>query len=279
MRFSIDIVSLAWPPKRSASIKRFVPAAIRTNARARASYNRLRVSALPIVQCALAAGLAWWVAFELLGHQRPFFAPIAAVVSLGVSLGARLRRSVELVVGVSVGIGVGDLLISGIGTGTWQIVLVVALAMITAVVLDGGPIIAMQAAGSAVLVATLIPPGNSAGFERMIDALVGGLMGVAVVGMHYTGMSAVRVTVDAAAPVPAGLEVFSFLFPVFVIGLLALAIPIAAVMMSPDRRDIELEEEANEWSAESADHALVPPAPALAPAAPMLSNRGPLPAR
>lgn len=174
------------PPKRSASIKRFVPAAVRTNARARASYNRLRVSALPIVQCALAAGLAWWVAFELLGHQRPFFAPIAAVVSLGVSLGARLRRSVELVVGVSVGIGVGDLLISGIGTGTWQIVLVVALAMITAVVLDGGPIIAMQAAGSAVLVATLIPPGNSAGFERMIDALVGGLMGVAVVALVPT---------------------------------------------------------------------------------------------
>ena len=115
--------------------------------------------------------------------------------------------------------------------------------------------------------------------SRTLRFVAGLVMGVAVVGMHYTGMSAVRVTVDAAAPVPAGLEVFSFLFPVFVIGLLALAIPIAAVMMSPDRRDIELEEEANEWSAESADHALVPPAPALAPAAPMLSNRGPLPAR
>jgi NO-binding membrane sensor protein with MHYT domain len=61
------------------------------------------------------------------------------------------------------------------------------------------------------------------------------IMGVAVVGMHYTGMAAVRVTVDPTAPVPGGPEVFSFLFPVFVIGLLALAVPITAVMLSSDR--------------------------------------------
>jgi Fusaric acid resistance protein-like len=71
------------------------------------------------------------------GHPRPFFAPIAAVVSLN---GARrLRRAVELVVGVSVGVGVGDLLIAAIGSGAWQISLVVALAMAAAVWLDGGP--------------------------------------------------------------------------------------------------------------------------------------------
>jgi NO-binding membrane sensor protein with MHYT domain len=61
------------------------------------------------------------------------------------------------------------------------------------------------------------------------------VMGVAVVGMHYTGMAAVRVTVDPTAPIPGGPEVFSFLFPVFVIGLLALAVPITAVMLSSDR--------------------------------------------
>jgi NO-binding membrane sensor protein with MHYT domain len=61
------------------------------------------------------------------------------------------------------------------------------------------------------------------------------VMGVAVVGMHYTGMAAVRVTVDRTAQIPGGLEVFSFLFPVFVIGLLALAVPITAVMLASDR--------------------------------------------
>jgi NO-binding membrane sensor protein with MHYT domain len=72
--------------------------------------------------------------------------------------------------------------------------------------------------------------------ESPVLRFVAGLvMGVAVVGMHYTGMAAVRVTVDHAAPVPGGPEVFSFLFPVFVIGLLALAVPITAVMLAPDR--------------------------------------------
>jgi NO-binding membrane sensor protein with MHYT domain len=72
--------------------------------------------------------------------------------------------------------------------------------------------------------------------ESLALRFVAGLvMGVAVVGMHYTGMAAVRVSVDHAAPLPGGPEVFSFLFPVFVIGLLALAIPITAVMLAPER--------------------------------------------
>jgi NO-binding membrane sensor protein with MHYT domain len=69
----------------------------------------------------------------------------------------------------------------------------------------------------------------------MLRFAAGLVMGVAVVGMHYTGMAAVRVTVDHTAPVPGGPEVFSFLFPVFVIGLLALAVPITAVMLASDR--------------------------------------------
>ncbi|WP_206072291.1 FUSC family protein [Antrihabitans stalactiti] len=144
------------------------------------------MTAIPILQCALAAGCAWWVATVPIGHQKPFFAPIAAVVSLGVALGARFRRSVELVVGVAVGVGIGDVLINMIGSGAWQIVLVVALAMIAAVLLDGGPVITVQAASSAVLVATLLPPGANGGFDRMIDALTGGLVGVAVVAMVPT---------------------------------------------------------------------------------------------
>lgn len=151
-----------------------------TKDRLRTSLVRLRLSLLPIVQCALGAGLAWFIAHDIIGHYEPFFAPTAAVVSIGVSFGARIRRSVELVVGVAVGIGVGDLFIAQVGTGVWQVTLVVAGAMATTVFLDGGTIITMQAAGSAVLVSTL-NQGPHAGPDRMIDALVGGLVGVVVV--------------------------------------------------------------------------------------------------
>src|SRR2546425_12552879 len=53
--------------------------------------------------------------------------------------------------GVGLGVGVGDLLISAIGTGPWQIALVVALAMSVAVLLDGGAVITVQSAVSAIL--------------------------------------------------------------------------------------------------------------------------------
>ncbi|QFZ23766.1 FUSC family protein [Saccharothrix syringae] len=145
--------------------------------------RRWRSTALPIAQAALAAGLSWLVATDVVGHAHPFFAPIAAVVCLGVSLGQRLRRVVELVVGVSLGVGVGDVLISLIGSGPWQIALVVALAMSSAVLLDGGAVIALQAGSSAVLVATLLPPSAGGGLDRMVDALVGGLVGLAVAAL------------------------------------------------------------------------------------------------
>lgn len=136
-----------------------------------------------MLQCALAAGVAWVIATRLVGHERPFFAPIAAIVCLGTAHGARLRRSLEMMVGVAVGIGVGDLLIAVIGTGAWQIGLVVLLAMSAAVLLDGGPVITLQAGSSAVLVATLLPPGEAGGPNRLVDALVGGAVALVVVAL------------------------------------------------------------------------------------------------
>jgi len=138
---------------------------------------------VPIVQPALASGLSWLVAGHIVGHRAPFFAPVAAVVCLGITIGQRLRRATELIVGVGVGVGVGDALISAIGTGPWQIALVVALAMSIAVLLDGGAVITVQAAVSAILVATLYLPGDTSGVDRLVDGLIGGATGLLVVGV------------------------------------------------------------------------------------------------
>ena len=40
--------------------------------------ERLRTRWLLVIQAALAAGLAYWFALEVLGHPNPFFAPMAA---------------------------------------------------------------------------------------------------------------------------------------------------------------------------------------------------------
>ncbi|HZE00021.1 MAG TPA: FUSC family protein [Micromonosporaceae bacterium] len=145
--------------------------------------DRVRASLILAVQAGIAAGIAWYLAHDVIGHAAPFFAPISAVIVLGVSIGQRLRRAVELVIGVALGIGVGDILIYFIGTGGWQIALVVVLAIITAVFVGGSATLIGQCASSSVLVATLAPPSNGIYYTRFVDALVGGLVGVAVMAI------------------------------------------------------------------------------------------------
>jgi uncharacterized membrane protein YgaE (UPF0421/DUF939 family) len=141
--------------------------------------ERIVAGARPILHSAVAASLAWLVATEIVGHEQPFFAPISAVITLGLTVGQRRRRAIELAIGVVVGIAIADALVAAIGTGTWQIAIVVALAMAAATLVGGGSMLASQAGASAVLVATLQPPDGGFDFDRALDALVGG--GVALV--------------------------------------------------------------------------------------------------
>ncbi len=138
-----------------------------------ARLERLRSKGWQIGQCAVAAGVAWLVAHNLLGHQTPFFAPIAAVVSLGTSYGQRLRRVVEVTLGVAIGVLVADLIVVWIGSGWWQLTLIVALAMSTALLLDAGGLFVTQAAVQSIVITTLAAgPGQA--LLRWTDALVGG---------------------------------------------------------------------------------------------------------
>jgi uncharacterized membrane protein YgaE (UPF0421/DUF939 family) len=139
----------------------------------RARVARLKAKRWQIAQCAVAAGAAWLIAADLLHHQSPFFAPVAAVVSLGTSYGQRLRRVAEVTIGVAIGVFVGDLIVAQVGTGWWQLTLIVALAMSTAVLLDGGQLFVTQAAIQSIVVSTLLP-NSSAGLLRWTDALIGG---------------------------------------------------------------------------------------------------------
>ncbi len=145
---------------------------------ARTRLESLRDLASPIVQTAVAAALAWYVAHDLIGHANAFFAPIAATVAIGLAAQQYIRRVVELTFGVAVGIAVADALVSAVGHGTWQLSVVVLVSMAVAVVIGGGPLFITQAAVQAILVATL--PASNTG-ARFVDALVGGGIGLAVV--------------------------------------------------------------------------------------------------
>lgn len=150
----------------------------RTSMRTR--FERLRLAWRSLIQVGLAAMLALLVAQEVLGHAKPFFAPVAAIITLGVTVGKRGRRAAELALGVAVGIAIADVILAAIGRGPVQLGVVVLLAMGAAVFLGSGQILANQAAVSAVLVATVSQSASSHSSDRFIDALVGGGIGLLV---------------------------------------------------------------------------------------------------
>ncbi len=176
-------------------------AAERSRLSVRERLGRLRTAWRTMVQAGLATVIAWTIAHEVIGHPRPFFAPIAAIVTLGVTLGQRTRRAVEVAVGVTVGIAVADLLVLLIGSGTWQLLVIVMLAMTAAILLGSGTLLVTQAAASAVLVVTLQPPDVSGiTFARSLDAAVGAATAL-VVSLLVLPVDVVRLIREAAEPV------------------------------------------------------------------------------
>ena len=148
---------------------------------ARDRLTRLRAARWPILQTALTATAAWFVAEQLLGRDLPVFASIAAVICVGATEGRRGRRSFELVGGVVVGIAIGDLIVGLLGTGPAQLLLLVVLAMTAATLLRGGELAVTEAAVSAILIGTL-ERGDGLEGGRALEALVGG--GIALVSNY-----------------------------------------------------------------------------------------------
>src|SRR3954451_15293121 len=148
-------------------------AADRSRTSMRTCFERLRVGWRSIVQASVAATGAYLIATDAVGHSKPFFAPIAAIITLGITVGQRGRRAFELAIGVAVGIGVADVLVLLIGSGPAVLAIVVLLAMGAAIFLGTGQMMVNQAAVSAVLVATLPPASHFSG-ARFVDALIGG---------------------------------------------------------------------------------------------------------
>ena len=137
-----------------------------------APVGRLRRALWPIVQAAAASGLAWYITHDALGHPQPFFAPIAAAISLSATVGRRWRNAVQMMFGVTLGIVLSEGVVSVAGTGVLPLTLAVLLAMCAAVLFSPMPMFVNQSAASAILVVAL-RSGGIAG-ERLVDAWIGG---------------------------------------------------------------------------------------------------------
>jgi hypothetical protein len=184
--------SLSWWEKVSFSG--------RVRHRLRSGIHRLRSVWWQIFQTAVAAVVAWFLAVLILGHERPAFAPIAAVISLGLAVGERSKRVVELTLGVALGVAIGDLLVSVIGVGAVQGGILVALAMAAAVLFGRGDLGVNEAAISAmILMITFQPLVTGFPLDRVFEALIGG--GTALVVNALLPINPERMVSTAAHPV------------------------------------------------------------------------------
>ncbi len=175
----------------------------RTNRWLRVRLDELRASAVSLVLVALAASLAWFIAREAFEDDREaFFAPVAAILTLGLTVGQRGRRAWEIGLGVALGIGIADLIVLLIGTGAWQLGVVVVLAMAGAVLAGGGVLLVNQAAISGALVVTLSQADGFSGV-RFLDALIGSA--VALLFNALIPSNPLRMVRDEANPLLHGL--------------------------------------------------------------------------
>ena len=149
-----------------------------------ARVKRVRKRLLPIMQIGLASGFAYFLAHDLAGHPRPFFAPISVVIIIGMTGGDRVSKSVDMALGCIIGVLVGDLIFYRLGDGGWQIAVIVAGSLLIASFFSSSVLVNNQAAIGAILIATIMPPGAEVtGIDRTIDAIIGCVVAMATIAL------------------------------------------------------------------------------------------------
>ena len=138
-----------------------------------------RASLLQVLKTSVAAVGAWLIC-DLLFHEPPIFAAIAALLvvqpSVNQSVAKGLERSVGVIAGVALAFGAGYLF----GTASWVVLATIVVALLLAWVLRLGPGSSAQIPISAMLVLSIggLTPGYAV--ERVIETVIGAAVGLIV---------------------------------------------------------------------------------------------------
>ena len=178
----------------------FEDAASRSRVSMATRWQRVKTNWRIPLQAAIAVALAWAIAKWVLGHDAPFFAPVAAIIAIGQSYYERGRRATELVFAVTLGVMIADLLAFQLGTGVPQLALAVFIAVGLGMFFGTSALFVNQVAISAALVFTITPPTGGISFARTLDALVGGVVALAVAAVVLPA-DPIQILRGAARPV------------------------------------------------------------------------------
>jgi hypothetical protein len=137
-----------------------------------------RVGAAALLRTAAAAATAWQVAAWTVG-ERPYLAPLAAILSTQVTAAASLARGAERALAVAVGIVLATAAARAVGPSALSVGALVLVAMGLAQAVGMGAAAVPQVAVSAVLVLTVGGHHPAYGLERVADTVIGAATAVA----------------------------------------------------------------------------------------------------
>src|ERR1700712_1999055 len=139
-----------------------------------------RIPFLQVVKTSVAAVLAWVACVLLLQGLTPLFAVIAAILVVQPSVTQSVGKALERCVGVIIGVILAYIIGVTVGQSSWAILLAVVVALLLGWALRLGVTSSIQIPISAMLVLALGSTTPGYAIDRIIETVVGALIGVAV---------------------------------------------------------------------------------------------------
>jgi uncharacterized membrane protein YgaE (UPF0421/DUF939 family) len=156
---------------------------------------------LQAAKTAIAAGLAWFIAADVIGNNLPVFAPLSALLTVQVTVWDSVSRGLQRALGVVVGVLVAYALARLMGIHVWSVALVVFVSWVAGQLLRLGQQGAVQVPVSALLVLVLGTTTSGYAIDRVIDTFIGAAVGVgaSLIVIPRTNLAEARASVRALA--------------------------------------------------------------------------------
>ncbi|MBB6610399.1 FUSC family protein [Pontibacter sp. Tf4] len=135
---------------------------------------------LQIIKTALAAAVSWFVATNLLRAEYPYFAAIAAILTVQVTVADSVDKATQRIIGIIGGVLLSMLIGLWLEVNVYSIFFVILAGMAVSKALRMNPQIISQVAISSLLVLAFGHINQGYAFERIIETVIGSAIAVII---------------------------------------------------------------------------------------------------
>jgi uncharacterized membrane protein YgaE (UPF0421/DUF939 family) len=154
---------------------------VAVRARLRDAGTRVIGSLPAIIQIIVAVMISYSIAHWVLGHEVPVLAITVTITSLGLTRDARPRRVAESLLGIVLGVAVSESITLLVGSGVWQLAVVLLVVFVIGRFVSPNPQFAVAAAIPSAIVVVL--PAGGSPFNLTLDAALAGVVALLVTAL------------------------------------------------------------------------------------------------